>query len=679
MKKFCFLFCLCLLVPALADAQDTPAPQSLMQHAIELGKLTQTQEGQFFFEPTEDAFKRFRAALAQPGDTALSQILDRLKDNPFLGGSSSGNPHRVFFLDEFVTNLKVDRMTRSYSTPATSSGGFSPTALADGLAKFLVARTKEELSIAFFRQFREDLQRDKRLGNLFPGTTAVLTTIGEQIYQFDLYLESMRQAFQKDMKVLPANTKLYLQDNAIIPSPRLQILAEDALELSQALLDGMSPDSVINYFATEAAVQQAYRLEEVPAGKERDQLTDLAGGLRSLGLLSESLRDGSGERIWLTEKQIGASLRDEATLYIYLGLLWQQTEADGIRFSNGNNLRGQLGALASNAARLAEFRNCLRDFTRQGLELASALKAERRASAGGEKEARYERFYRFFDPFFKMLQTSVRFKINVAGMLGESCAADSVVFKGLQHLNELNYDISQQRYAASVNDLIYVLELFLPKGQFGFRDKLFKYGHFIAAVAEAESSDQVAAAIEAVALPPGSSRVKKQNHFSAALNAYTGLVAGRETLQDVGEETFAGVSAPLGFTFSWKFKDKRDAQGNVRKNRKGKERTPGSFSIYTPLVDVGALVAFRFNDPNASDLPELQWNNLLAPGAYAVFGLPNNLPISLGFGAQRGPNLRAINNAATPDLKSTKGWRWGAFISVDIPLFNLYVQPKGGD
>jgi hypothetical protein len=44
----------------------------------------------------------------------------------------------------------------------------------------------------------------------------------------------------------------------------------------------------------------------------------------------------------------------------------------------------------------------------------------------------------------------------------------------------------------------------------------------------------------------------------------------------------------------------------------------------------------------------------------------------LGAGAQKGPNLRKISTG-TADIEDS-GWRLGAFLSVDIPVFNLFAR-----
>ena len=92
------------------------------------------------------------------------------------------------------------------------------------------------------------------------------------------------------------------------------------------------------------------------------------------------------------------------------------------------------------------------------------------------------------------------------------------------------------------------------------------------------------------------------------------------------------------------------------------------------LIDIGALTAYRFEDDNAEELPDLKFENVLAPGGYLVYDIPR-YPISIGFGAQLGPNLRSVTNGNL-GLNNTKGWRWGAFIAVDIPMISVFNSNK---
>ncbi len=631
----------------------------LLQIAHDIAKPSYIgiEERQRFLLPTEMATGSYVPKLyqvfGQSGDTTLAQLLDRMEGNPFIG--RGGSAAQIWILADAQTSLGME-IARKGATQAASPG-FRVTTVADGIAKFLVNRAKEELSIAFFRQFKEDLTGDPRLGKLFPTTTATLMLVDDQVYQFGRYLEALRESFVRDFKVMPTNLNSYLKDNDIIKDLGYKILAEEALELSQFVVNGTSPEEIIDYLAQSGPVQQPNRLAALPDDL-RQKYADMGAGFQTVGLVSHSLYAG-GATGYLEPIEVSEYLKDADTRTIYLGMLWQF--GDQMKFSNGRTLRDFLGNLAIDAGALERFIQLLTDFATNTRSTEQLAKANRTKEVN-EGEVAYEPYYQFFTALLELFESGVTIKKAIAEVQGNSTALEDTLFLGIRHLNDLNYDIRQARYAAAVNDLMYVLRVFLPDMDKGVRGKIFNYGQFIATVSTAQSSDEVEAAIEAIALPPGSSRVKKQSHFSAALNAYLGGNYGKETLSDnAGTADIAGLSAPVGFTVSWML-------GHQTEGR----RSPASFSLFAPIIDVGALATFRFNDPFTNDLPDLKWGNLLAPGIYGVYGFPNDLPISLGLGAQRGPNLRTITTG-NADIKAS-GWRYGVFLAVDIPVFNLFVQ-----
>jgi len=197
--------------------------------------------------------------------------------------------------------------------------------------------------------------------------------------------------------------------------------------------------------------------------------------------------------------------------------------------------------------------------------------------------------------------------------------------------------------------------------------RLLKYGSFMAAMVQAKSSDEVQDAIEAVALPAGSSRIKRTVKFNVALNAYVGLHLGEEHIDVPGSPgqwgTIFGVSAPIGIAAS------------MRIGKNG-----GSMSLFASLIDIGAVASYRFENETTTQLAPIKLENIFAPGLYAVYGIPRT-PISLGYGWQKGPQLREVavsdpsNPGATVD-QNVDGYRWSFFIAVDIPLINFYSSSR---
>ncbi len=197
------------------------------------------------------------------------------------------------------------------------------------------------------------------------------------------------------------------------------------------------------------------------------------------------------------------------------------------------------------------------------------------------------------------------------------------------------------------------------------------YGTFMANMIKAESSDQIKNILKSATLPPGSSRIKRETVTSFTVNSYLGAAVGRDRLLgipdnlDLAQDAFgASLAVPIGFTYSF--------SPNFIKNN-------SSFSIHVPLIDLGAITAYRQNpdNPNYSidDLPDFSWNNLFSPGLFAVYNFAES-PFSLGVGGQYGPQLRQIT-INTGEAINVNSWRFPmAFFTIDVPFFNLHTGAR---
>lgn len=197
------------------------------------------------------------------------------------------------------------------------------------------------------------------------------------------------------------------------------------------------------------------------------------------------------------------------------------------------------------------------------------------------------------------------------------------------------------------------------------------YGTFMANMINAESSDQVKNILQSATLPPGSSRIKRETVSSFTINSYLGAAIGRDRLLgipenlDLEQDAFgASMAVPIGFTYSF--------SPNLIKNN-------SSFSIHVPLIDLGAITAYRQNpdNPNYSidALPDFSWNNLFSPGLFVVYNFAES-PFSLGVGGQYGPQLRQIT-INTGEAINVNSWRFPmAFFTIDVPFFNLHTGAR---
>ena len=200
---------------------------------------------------------------------------------------------------------------------------------------------------------------------------------------------------------------------------------------------------------------------------------------------------------------------------------------------------------------------------------------------------------------------------------------------------------------------------------------IMRYGTFMANMVNAQTSDQVKNILHSTTLPPGSSRIKREVTSSFTINSYLGGTIGRDVLQDAppgfNRTSFgAALSVPVGFTYSFSPKF-------LKSN--------SSFSVFVPLLDLGAITAYRSNpakdDPtyNIDELPEIKWENLFSPGGFLVYNFKNS-PFSLGLGGQYGPQLRKIE-VANAEPVITNSFRFPMlFIDIDVPLFNLHTGAR---
>src|SRR5579863_251974 len=158
---------------------------------------------------------------------------------------------------EMMDNIAA-AAARFYAPPSPNSttpsgiGGISVSNFADGLAKFLVSRFKQELSMAFFTKFKDELNDPKfnDLKILFPQTWKTLQTIDNGIYQYGVYLNTLRQAFIQDLTNGFVNLQNVLQqkkykgffDNK---HPELGTLLYSSLYLINNLGAGKHPGDVL--------------------------------------------------------------------------------------------------------------------------------------------------------------------------------------------------------------------------------------------------------------------------------------------------------------------------------------------------------------------------------------------------------------------------------------------------
>ncbi|MCK4762931.1 MAG: hypothetical protein KAW12_12110 [Candidatus Aminicenantes bacterium] len=623
---------------------------------------------------------------------------------------------------KYVKLSDLDKMSTAATAPAipVSSGtGINLVSkVADGMAKFLVERVKQELSAAFFIKFKDEIKKKdyKILQELFPETYNVLKTIDKEIYKFSSYINVLREAFEKDLSSALSNFQNTLKKGTFdkfIKDSKLKDIVKTALRITDRFKKGDHPvDILLEEETLQLLVDNNTIIE-----------SDLKNLLKALKIVSDSIRDKSGERYWLDWKSLKLLFEQDEnneheTFRIYLGLIWQKSAGIVI---GGENFRDSLENLDKIAGEFKKLKTIVNDYVFK-IDLLETYKAEiRKKKENGEKPT-YKNYYNFYSEALDAIEYSIKLAQHILKDKNLPDEVDTIIlddkikkyldFAGI--LSDIYLDANQRNYSSVIFNILHIFDkIFLPLNDENFKKglkatinekkkklenetddqkkeviretikqlekkiekwenlrkikaKILKYGAFMAAVAKAENSDQVKEAIESVALPAGSYSIKRNAKWNISLNAYVGInlgdedLSGKFTLKKSVKLNSLGIWAPVGVAIS--------------KGHKGSFLGIQSISIFLSAIDIGAVTAYRFKEEDAQDMPEFHLKNILAPGAHLVLGFKNS-PISIGGGIQFGPQLRKIiSTDETTGLElitEASAWRINFFVAVDIPLLNF--------
>lgn len=585
------------------------------------------------------------------------------------------------YLDSLTTNIvkagSAVGASNGLSAAFNAIGGLDVTNIADGLARFLVKRTRQELSTAFFQKFRKAVNDTKDLVTLFPKTVVLLNAIDDEIYEYERYLENLKAAFKEDI------ADIYTHLDGIIANHPEFFKANYQLEA--ALRTGTYIARELKNQAHPGDILAGYPLETLPEAVG----DNYKGIVQTMQLVSISLRDTTTSvkgNYWVAIPQIRELVNNRTALKYFLGLVYQQAvmKYDSVKFD-----KTTLAALLNSVAGTYDTNYEIYDkYKRYILGLGDKVTAINKMivdyDVPATDSAALEKYARYFKASVDML----KYCSEIRKLPGIKTKGEAVNFDKYFEITYATTDvvtaINRRDYASAINNTVHVYRLATtPPDSTQSRYKsdmtrIAKYGTFMAGVAAAKNSEEVATAIEKAALPAGSSRIKRESPFNVSLNAYTGLFAGHEFISGVNDNKWFntyGVTAPIGVSISrgHSIFFLGTGESGWKEGKKG-----WSTSLFLSLVDVGAVAAFRFQDDKTAEVPSIQLKNLFAPGAYLSLGIPKS-PLSINLGVQQGANLRKIYDAGgtlANDYGDKSYWRLSAGVCVDIPLLNIYTKQK---
>lgn len=628
----------------------------------------------------------------KPGksDTVIAKILE-------FYGLNKSNIHENKYLQHLkvvwgdVQAFRLPEEIRSIPAMVSAVGGLDVTNIADGFAKFIVERTKRELSISFFNKFTEELNKHRDLQSLFPQTTRTLNLIGNEIYMYEAYLQTLRESFEKDLATLPSNLPGIVDNHQeyFDSNPELKAQTITAFYLSNSMQDKEHPGRIIEGYKSE----QLFEINP-----------NLFSSIKTLQLLSISLKAKyNPENYWAPKSDIEKLYSDHEILKIYLGLLSQcakLTERPVI-FESSNNGSYSLSGLIDTSyytveVDLPQYKNYLERLTSKVKMLDGRI---RRLNQERAESLIFEDYYSIVTGTIDLLRLSLEVETLPHFPEGVNIRAGAEkYFKIARSAADMVIDVSRRNYSSAVSNGFFLCDQIFTRQYTdnyllnvnmksesdsarvkeelaeipSFSKSFFKYGSFMALIAQAESSEEVEAAIEAFALPSGSSLIKRETPFNISLNSYCGLFAGGERIQGIDHTVVnsVGVTAPIGIAVS---RGHSIFFAGTGKKGWNEGKKAWSTSFFLSFIDIGALAAFRFGNDSAEYLPTIQLKNIVSPGAFISLGFPK-IPISLNLGCQAGPLLREVNVAE--NTISENYIRYSVSLAVDIPILNFYTRSR---
>jgi hypothetical protein len=565
-------------------------------------------------------------------------------------------------------------MLEGLNTLPAAIGGLDVTNIADGFARFIVKRAKTELNTAFFEKFRKTISDSsfRDFQTLFPRTYITFTVIGDRIYQYDAYIQMLRESFEADLRTLPANLPTIIANHPAFfaERPDLKAFLESSFYLAQGLINDIHPGDLLANFPVE-------KLED-------SSLINMKGSIMTLQLFSESLRNPAGEdkerTYWVTEGEVRTLLSDATFTRMYLGLVRQRAvnaPYDSIPF-RGKTTTNLVRAMDSvNPDRLSEWHQSYRDYLTGFVTKASLINRLIPALKNPVSDSvRYAQYYTFISTSTDLIEQC----LNAGSLPGLSFLTIKTdlkpAFEVVRAVSSAGLDVTRRNYSSAISNVLYVYRIIFVNnknaiGQLDAApaekcidvsatfDNLFRFGSFMASIVQAGSSEEIAHALESAAMPAGSSRIKKYASINVCLNAYVGPYLGFEQIRGYDPPTFTlnsyGLTAPIGVAFSTGFSGM-------------------SASAFLSLIDIGAVASFRFANDSVAQVPTIQLADIVSPGLFFSFGLPS-VPISVNLGAQMGPNLRQVTTEENNYANSVY-FRYSISVVVDIPLFNFYTKSR---
>jgi hypothetical protein len=596
----------------------------------------------------ENLGKEIKDAFTDKGKKVINPFLQEylvILGNALNDYSAKSGQEGDAYIQDVVTEVKA--------IPSPAKGFPSPVMVVDALGSFLAKRFKEELSISFLNKFRKKLEQSP-FGPLFPSVRDFL--LSAEIYNFKLFIPTLKEAFQNDLNDMDSNLydslknirDDYLPDKIKENQDEIMKLKEndpEKKELEKEIEELLKSKKMLSRVLFLWGIFVEFKEGKHPIGiiGNLNNLQSIAefddkgaDYIRLIVWIARILSNKAGDG-WIWEEYKNSSeekpkdifctlIKDENIGDLYIGLFY----AGVMRDLKSDDFRKDI---KEKLEKFKEINEEIKGYIEKGINIAEKIQEKINEMKEKEKEGEkiaFENYHSYLYTIYELVELGT----DIIGWVGKD---ENTVDKYLGYakaLLEISKNIHDKTYGVALVNALEILKKMLPENS-ELTKEVVKYMSFAISVVNAKNAKELQEVLEAAALPVGSYRHKRANFFNISLNAYVGAFLNNEKLTSTTDGVSTkenkwnpGLTAPIGFAFNWRL-------------RKGNSRKIGwSFSIFAPIIDVGAVVNWRLKDENG-ELPEIKWKNIIAPGVFGVFGIKGSI-ISIGAGFQYGPQLRGI-------------------------------------
>ena len=619
---------------------------------------------------------------------------------------------------------------------STLPGGLNVTKYADGIAKFLVDRTKQELSIAFFDKFKQELEKYPDLGTLFPQTVSTLQLIDQEIYMYKRYLTTLREEFNNDLNALPDNFPDIVENHPEFfeKLPGLDALLTEMSGFVADIRDEVHPGTA---------------LEELdPLGFAQID-TNLTASFQTIQLFSYALRDtstGDNAKYWAPKSIVNKLISNEKAFDIFLGLLYEQARQKKILFAKGDSLHVLIDLLGTKKSQYTtkykEIKHLVRDISTHADRLNKQIKKQ----VGSEEKMSLADVLSYFDNIMDILEASSRLPKALPFKLGDRfdlTQVERVVDIG-KNMSQMVAHVADQKYAAGIANAVHLYAVLFDES---LNENLVEYQeYFISDADYMRSLETMKSQLKNINVTKekkeefekvyisGSKAIltrqdpvlsnlavtfkdqlgiidkylehEKNSPTKKALLKYGTFIANVAEAEDSDAVASAidQFALPVG---SWRIK--RQASVNVslqaylgigcywntseKDETKMSEDSLSGFTLSAPLgisvstsfwknrsaslffslIDVGAIASFRFDD-NETEIADVFLKEIISPGVFLSVSPFPKLPFVINGGYQRAAKLKDVD--ADKNILIEHRGRWSVSVLVDIPIANFYNKSR---